>query len=132
MVQASQLRRTLSEMPDGSVARHHTGEDQPGGRMGANGNAQRRVVPPSLAPGAVLEAIIEMSDDAIFTCDLQGRITTWGATAERLFGREEQAVHGGLLEVLFPHHLSRDVRAVVATALAGDRVRHFESEVVPG
>jgi PAS domain S-box-containing protein len=82
------------------------------------------------APGALLEAIIEMSDDAIFTCDLEGRITSWSATAERLFGRAEEGVYEGPLEVLFPHHLSRDVRAVVATAVAGDRIRHFETEVV--
>lgn len=112
------------------VARHHAVEGHPGVRMGAHGNAQPRMVALSLAPGVLLEAIIEMSDDAIFTCDLQGRITTWGGTAERLFGREEAAVRDGPLQVLFPHHLSRDVRSVVATALAGDRISRFETEVV--
>lgn len=39
-----------------------------------------------IAPDALLWAIIEMSDDAIVTCDAKGKVTSWSATAERLFG----------------------------------------------
>ena len=34
----------------------------------------------AIGPDALLTAIIEMSDDAIFTCDVAGRVTTWSAT----------------------------------------------------
>jgi PAS domain S-box-containing protein len=71
-----------------------------------------------------------MSDDAIFTCDLDGRVTTWSATAERLFGLSTREVLHGPLDVLFPTHLNGHVQSVLATVLAGDRIRRFETEVV--
>jgi PAS domain S-box-containing protein len=129
-VGSERSRCDVVSMPGEVVARHHAVEGHPGGRMGADGDAQPRMVALSLAPRVLLEAIIDMSDDAIFTCDLQGCITTWGGSAERLFGRAEAAVRDGPLEALFPRHFSRDVRSVVATALAGDRISHFETEVV--
>jgi len=81
-------------------------------------------------PKTVLQAVIEMSDDAIFTCDDEGRVRTWGTAAERLFGRSAGEALGGPLDVLFPSHLSGEVQKVIATVLAGDRIRHFETEVV--
>jgi PAS domain S-box-containing protein len=98
--------------------------------MGAFGSAEGKGLIASLAPEALLEAIVEMSDDAIFTCDLAGRVTNWSGTAERLFGRADADVHDVMLDVLFPQHAARQVLAVVATALAGDRIRHFETEVI--
>jgi len=71
-----------------------------------------------------------MSDDAIFTCDARGRVTSWSATAERLFGRLADDVLDGPLEILFPDHLADQVRGIIATVLAGDRVRNFETEVL--
>lgn len=79
---------------------------------------------------AVYGAVIEMSDDAIFTCDAGGFVATWSATAERLFGHETEKVLGGPLDVVFPSHLRDEVRVVVARVLAGDRIRHFETEIL--
>jgi PAS domain S-box-containing protein len=52
-------------------------------------------------PEALLGAIIEMSDDAIFTCEVGGRIATWSVTAERLFGRSAEEVTDGPIDVPF-------------------------------
>ncbi len=71
-----------------------------------------------------------MSDDAIFTCDAGARVITWSPTAERLFGRSAEEVMGDPIGVLFPDYLSEEVQTVVAMILAGDRIRHFETEVV--
>jgi PAS domain S-box-containing protein len=98
--------------------------------MGAHGGAHRRSTASNLAPQALLSAVIEMSDDAIFTCDTRGRLTTWSATAERLFGSPAGDVLDGPFEALFPEHFRHDVRAVMETLLAGDRIRHFETEVL--
>ena len=79
---------------------------------------------------AVLRAVIQMSDDAIFTLDARGRITSWSMSAERLFGCTAGAAVGGGFDVLFPDHLRYEVQAVIATVLAGDRIRNFDTEVL--
>ena len=71
---------------------------------------RRGVTPREFDPEALLGAIIEMSDDAIFTCEVGGRIATWSVTAERLFGRSAEEVTDGPIEVLFPDHLSKEVQ----------------------
>jgi PAS domain S-box-containing protein len=57
-------------------------------------------------------------------------VTTWSATAERLLGRSADDVLGGPLDILFAAHLCEEVQAVIATVLAGDRIRHFETEML--
>jgi PAS domain S-box-containing protein len=81
-------------------------------------------------PEAVLGAIIEMSDDAIFTCDVKGKVTSWSPTAQRLFGVRAGDVLDAPLTVLFPAHLADQVQGVVAMVLAGDRTRNFETEAL--
>jgi len=83
-----------------------------------------------IPPAAFLGAVIEISDDAIFACDDKGRVTSWSATAERLFGRPEDNALEVPLDLLFAEHLSDEVQSVIETVLKGDRIRHFESEVL--
>lgn len=90
----------------------------------------RKATVESIAPNDLLNAIVDMSDDAIFTCDHHGRVITWSATAERLFGCQADLVLGSPFEVLFPLHLNAEVQDVIATVMAGDRIKHFETEVV--
>ncbi len=86
--------------------------------------------PPGLTPEALLRAVIETSDDAIFTVDALGEIATWGATAERLFGCSAGGVVGHPLFRLFAPHLGDEVAAMMARVAAGERVTHFETEVL--
>jgi len=79
---------------------------------------------------AWLEAVVEISDDAIFTCDRSGEITTWGLTAVRLFGCSAVNALGAPLPALFAVHLRDEVRSVVARVGVGDRIKHFETEVL--
>jgi len=98
--------------------------------MSGTGSAPADVVSPEVAPGALLAAVIDLSDDAIFLCDLHARVSSWSATAERLFGRPAGRVIGGPIVALFAEHLGDDVQTVIATVLAGERIRHFETEVL--
>jgi PAS domain S-box-containing protein len=97
--------------------------------MATPADLSRDVSVGSVTPAAVLTAIVEVSLDAIFTCDAAGRITSWNPAAERLFGRQADEVLHGSFEILFPEHLRREVKAAVSTVLAGDRITHFETEV---
>lgn len=97
--------------------------------MEAAGSERMGTPPGAMTPHALLDAVIEMCDDAIFTCDVQMAVTTWSATAERLFGRPAAAVLGGPFATLFSRHLREEVESVFANVIKGDRVRHFETEV---
>ncbi len=77
----------------------------------------------------VLEAVVDISDDAVFSLDTEGHITSWNRSAERIFGHREAEIVGRDLAVLFPPHLRHDVAAVFETVSAGDRVSHFETEI---
>ncbi len=78
----------------------------------------------------VVGAIIDTCDDAILVCDRDARTTTWSATAERLFGCPASYALGQALPLLFASHVRRDLDALVSSALSGDRILHFESEVL--
>jgi PAS domain S-box-containing protein len=98
--------------------------------MSQTGVAQQAGVAVRASPEALLKAVVETSDDAIFTCDASTRITSWGATAVRLFGSVEADVLDQPVERLFAEHLRQDVHLVTERVLAGDRIRQFDSEVL--
>jgi PAS domain S-box-containing protein len=79
---------------------------------------------------ALLQAIVEMSDEAIFTCDIAGRVTAWSATSERLFGSPAGTVLGTSFSALFARHLRPELETAVTIVVAGDLIKHFETEVV--
>jgi PAS domain S-box-containing protein len=88
-------------------------------------------VPASDVPAsAVMRAVIEMSDDAIFTCDVSGHVTSWSGPAERLFGSGAEDVLGRSFATLFASHLRDEALTVIESVLAGDLVKHFETEVL--
>jgi PAS domain S-box-containing protein len=83
-----------------------------------------------VAPDALLATVIEMSDDAIFTCDAEGRVTSWSAAAGRLCGCLADDVLDRPLGRLFPAHLLDEVQRSIASVLTGDRIRNLETEIL--
>jgi PAS domain S-box-containing protein len=79
---------------------------------------------------SLLDAIVELSSDAIFTCDKTGRITSWGAASERLCGYDASHAIGAQVESLFTEHLRQEIVALMTFAMAGERIRRFESEIL--
>lgn len=84
----------------------------------------------AVAPDGLFRAVVAMSDEAILTCDVTGKVTSWSATTERLFGFPAEQVLGTWLDDLFAAHLRPEVQTVIATARAGNQVGHFETEAV--
>jgi PAS domain S-box-containing protein len=76
---------------------------------------------------ARLAAIVESSDDAILTKDLEGTITSWNAGAERLFGYPSQEIIGRPITVLLPPERQEEETQILTRVRAGKRVEHFET-----
>jgi PAS domain S-box-containing protein len=77
---------------------------------------------------AILEAFVETSEDAVFSEDRRGRITSWNRSSERVFGYPEEEILGQRGSVLFPEHLRAEAQLVFDTVAAGDRVDRYETE----
>lgn len=74
-----------------------------------------------------LAAIVESSDDAILTKDLNGIITSWNAAAQRLFGYTEDEVIGKSVTILIPEERHDEEPAILARIRCGERVDHYET-----
>lgn len=81
-------------------------------------------------PGDVLDAIVEVSQDAVVICNPAGEVVTWDDTAARLFGYPAGTVAGRTLASLFATHFSAEVAALMAQVAMGQRVARFEGEAV--
>jgi PAS domain S-box-containing protein len=76
---------------------------------------------------ARLAAIVESTDDAIISKDLEGTIVTWNVGAERLFGYAAQEVIGRPITILLPPDRLEEEDRILAELRAGRRVDHFET-----
>jgi PAS domain S-box-containing protein len=76
---------------------------------------------------AMFEAIIDSSEDAIVSKDLNSRVTSWNKAAERMFGYTEQEMVGQLIHLLIPDDRKREEDDIIASLKQGKRVEHFET-----
>lgn len=74
-----------------------------------------------------LAAIVSSSDDAIYSKDLDGTITTWNKGAERLYGYRADEVVGRHISVLIPSDRAGEEIVLLDRIAAGDRVDHYET-----
>lgn len=72
-------------------------------------------------------AIIDSSDDAIVSKNLNGVIQSWNAAAERLFGYSAQQAIGRHISILFPPDRLDEEDRILARLRAGERVYHFDT-----
>ncbi len=74
-----------------------------------------------------LAAIVEFSDDAILTKNLDGIITSWNKGAERIFGYTAAETIGKPVTILIPPHLRDEEPQILARIRAGQRIEHYET-----
>jgi len=77
------------------------------------------------ATNAKLAAIVESSDDAIISKDLNGTILTWNPAATRIFGYSAEEMIGNSVRVLIPEHMQTEEVAILERLNAGERVEHY-------
>jgi PAS domain S-box-containing protein len=74
-----------------------------------------------------LAAIVESSDDAIAGKDLNGIVTSWNRSAERMFGYTAEEMIGRSITTIIPPELHDDEARILATIGRGERIDHFET-----
>ena len=75
----------------------------------------------------LLTAIVESSDDAIISKNLDGVITTWNAGAERLFGYTAQEAVGQHVSLIIPLNRRAEEEAILERLRRGERIEHFDT-----
>ena len=76
---------------------------------------------------AWLAAIVESSDDAIITKDLDGIITSWNQGAQRIFGYTAEEVIGKPVAILIPADRQNEEPGILARLRQGQRIDHYET-----
>jgi PAS domain S-box-containing protein len=80
-----------------------------------------------LRPVEQLAAIVDSSEDAIVSKDLDGVIRSWNAGAQRLFGYSAAEIVGTPITRLIPAERSAEEEQILERIRRGERVAHFET-----
>jgi PAS domain S-box-containing protein len=74
-----------------------------------------------------LAAIVDSSEDAIVSKDLDGVITSWNASAERLFGYTAKEAIGKPVAILIPDDRLDEEPDILSRVRRGERIEHYET-----
>lgn len=105
----------LLELVQRLIGPHHS--------QGLPANAQA----PTLPLQTLLAAIVEDSDDAIFSKTLDGTILTWNRAAEQMYGYRADEVIGKSVSMLLPPDRPNEVEEILERLRRGEQVRHYET-----
>lgn len=76
---------------------------------------------------AQLRAIVESSEDAVISKDLDGLIRSWNHGAEQIYGYTEAEILGQNMSVLMPPGRIHEEQDLMERIRRGGRVKHFET-----
>jgi diguanylate cyclase (GGDEF)-like protein/PAS domain S-box-containing protein len=76
---------------------------------------------------AMLSALVESSDEAIISKDLQGSILSWNKSAEELYGYTEAEMKGTSIKKLFPEDKQDEFDCLIRIINRGEHIKHRET-----
>jgi PAS domain S-box-containing protein len=76
---------------------------------------------------ALLAAIVDSSDDAIVSKSLDGRILSWNAGAERIFGYAAAEAVGQSIDLIVPPERREEEQEILRRLRRGERIEHLET-----
>ena len=74
-----------------------------------------------------LASIVESSDDAIVSKNLDGIITSWNRAAEHVFGYSTREAIGQPITLVIPEVRQSEEREILTRIRRGERIDHFET-----
>lgn len=74
-----------------------------------------------------LAALVDFSDDAIISKDLQSVIQSWNKGAERTFGYTAAEAIGKPITFIFPEERLEEEEQILSRIRRGERIEHFET-----
>ena len=74
-----------------------------------------------------LAAIVESSDDAVISKDLDGIVLSWNAGAQRIFGFTEAEAVGQAIAILIPPERRDEENELQRRLRAGESIEHYET-----
>ena len=74
-----------------------------------------------------LASIVDSSDDAIVSKDLNGTITSWNRGAERVFGYTAEEAIDQPITIVIPQNRQDEEREILTRIRRGERIDHFET-----
>ncbi len=74
-----------------------------------------------------LATIVESSDDAIISKDLEEVIVSWNRGAQRIFGFTEAEAVGQPITIIIPPELQKEENMILQRLWAGESIEHYET-----
>ena len=74
-----------------------------------------------------LSSIVQFSDDAIISKNLDGIIESWNVGAERIFGYTAAEAIGQSIEILIPPDRINEETEIISRIRRGERIDHYET-----
>lgn len=74
-----------------------------------------------------LAAIVESSDDAIVSKNLDGIIMSWNKGAEKIFGYSAKEIVGKSIRTIIPQELQHEEDRILASLRKGKKIDHFQT-----
>jgi PAS domain S-box-containing protein len=74
-----------------------------------------------------LAAIVEHSDDAVIGKDMDRRITSWNAAAERLYGYTAKEAIGQSIDLIVPEDHREELKEIMQRLRRGELIEHWDT-----
>lgn len=75
----------------------------------------------------ILSEIVQSSNDAIVSKNLDGTIMSWNKAAEHIFGYTESEIVGKSIYTLIPDYLYHEENSIISEIRAGRKVDHYQT-----
>jgi PAS domain S-box-containing protein len=82
---------------------------------------------PKQSDAGLLAAIVDSSDDAIFSKSLQGMITSWNNGAKQLLGYSSKETIGQHISLIVPVNCRKEEATILQKIGRGEHIEHFDT-----